>query len=134
MIYIIGKLITCALRICNCFWAWGSFWTHFEARTPKNDKNQLFHIMTCYISLESWKLVLLEYVIVLRLEAHFEPILKLAKITKKQLLHIMTLYIYHWKAHNLCFNNLQLFLGLKLILKPFWSSSLKQYNKKYFPD
>ena len=32
MIYIIGKLITYALRICHCFLARGSFWAHFEAR------------------------------------------------------------------------------------------------------
>ena len=117
MLYIVGKLITYALIICGVvrWWPpqWGTFFAitskwgdlhashHFEAHTSKNDKNQLFHFITCYISLESWKFVLLESVIVFRVEGHFEPILKLAILIFKLKGHLkcispcLLLMIFH---------------------------------------
>ena len=132
MLYIIGKVKMHALWICNCFGAWGSFWSYFASRTSKMTKNQLFHIMTCYISLESWKLVLLDSVIVFMLEAHFEAILKLVhqKMTKNQLFHIITCYILLESSYLVLLESVIVF-GLEG-LSPFWSSYLKMDLKSDF--
>ena len=51
--YIFGKLITCALRICNCFWAWGSF-QPLEHVLENGPEKWFFLLFSNYMFLESW--------------------------------------------------------------------------------
>ena len=53
ILYIIGKLITCALRICNCFWAWGSF-QPLEHVLENGPEKWFFLLFSNYMFLESW--------------------------------------------------------------------------------
>ena len=50
LVYIIGKVKVCALRMCNCFGAWGSFWSNFEARTSKDDMIYIIGKLKAYAS------------------------------------------------------------------------------------
>ena len=54
MIYIIVKLMTCGLRICICFWAWGSFQPleHVLENGPENGFFYFFQII-CFWKAET---------------------------------------------------------------------------------
>ena len=108
LLYVIGKVKVCALRICNCFWAWGPFWTPFEARTSKNDKKSTFSyhdILYIIGKLITWALRICNCF--LGLKVILKPFLKLVhqKMTKINFF-ISWHVIYHWKAECLCFKNL----------------------------
>ena len=72
MIYIIGKLISCALRICHCFWAWGSF-QPVELVHENGLEKWIFWLFSTYMFLESWDQACNESVGIFKIRGHLRP-------------------------------------------------------------
>ena len=72
MIYIIGKVKVCALRICYCFWAWGSF-QPVELVLENGLEKWIFWLFSTYMFLESWDQTGNESVGIFRIQDHLRP-------------------------------------------------------------
>ena len=70
--YIIGKLISCALRICHCFWALGSF-QPAELVHENGPEKWFFWLFSTYMFLESWDQACNESVGIFRIRGHLRP-------------------------------------------------------------
>ena len=72
MLYIIGKVKVCALRICHCFWAWGSF-QPVELVLENGLEKWIFWLFSTYMFLESWDQACNESVGIFKIRGHLRP-------------------------------------------------------------